>query len=336
MWSPAGAPNDPTADVSVDNGNVINSVVSVDGNFTVGRLTIDLGDRVDILDNRTFTVSAAAPFSGAGNIVNNGILSLNSAGNNTILSALTLNGTGILQIGAGNNTLTSSGTLTNGASHTISGGGSVGVNSVGIINLGTIDANLTSVLMNVDPATGVGLSNSGNLQASNGGILQLNGNGNGGFNNTATGMVQALDASEVRLVNGAAISGGILATSGSGVIRTFGGNTAFLDSLTNSGNFLGSDNSTTVISGTINNTGNIRLLTAGNVTSLRIDTAATLTGAGTVTLDRSGGASNSFIRGDGTLTNASTIQGEGNVGATKPGSSTKAAESSRRMSADGL
>src|SRR4051812_40290339 len=35
MWNPTGAPNDNTADVFIDNGNTINSAVSLGGNFTV-------------------------------------------------------------------------------------------------------------------------------------------------------------------------------------------------------------------------------------------------------------------------------------------------------------
>ena len=60
------------------------------------------------------------------------------------------------------------------------------------------------------------------------------------------------------------------------------------------------------------------LTTDGNFTDLRIDGAVTLTGSGTVTLTRNAaatGSSNARIDGIGTLTNASTIQGEGNIGA---------------------
>ena len=45
------------------------------------------------------------------------------------------------------------------------------------------------------------------MQASNGGILLLNGNGGGGFDNTE-GTISALEGSQVQFSNGAAITGG--------------------------------------------------------------------------------------------------------------------------------
>ena len=63
------------------------------------------------------------------------------------------------------------------------------------------------------------------MQASNGGLLLLTGNG-GGFDNTG-GTILALDGSQVQFSSGAAIIGGTLTTTGSGEIHNL--NTATLN-----------------------------------------------------------------------------------------------------------
>ena len=333
MWSPSGAPNSDGADVSVDGGNVTASTVSVDGNFTVGRLKIDAGDAVTILDNRILAFTNTGGFTGAGSIVNNGNLTVTTQGNLSTLridSAVALTGSGALTLtrdtavtNTSNARIAGSGTLTN--SSTIQGEGNLGANETAFVNLsaGIIQANVAGRTLLVDPNNTGGLSNAGILRATNGGVMLLTGNGGGDFINTATGSIQANGSgSEVQLSANARISGGTLSTSLGGVFRTLNGQLVFLDNLTNAGNFLGNDNSTTALSGTINNTGDIRVVTQGNLTNLRIDGAVTLSGSGTVTLDRDSSStttSNSRIAGSGTLTNGSTIQGEGSVGANETG-----------------
>ena len=119
MWTPNGVPNGNAADVKVDNGNATNSVVSVDGSFTVGRLTIDLGDTVGINNIQQLTITDAG---GLGAIINNGLLSINATGNLTFLTIsgnVSLSGTGTTTLGGANAFITGSGRLTN--SSTING-----------------------------------------------------------------------------------------------------------------------------------------------------------------------------------------------------------------------
>jgi hypothetical protein len=260
------------------------------------------------LDNNTFTTIA-------GTITNAGNISLNAGGNvaDLILSGdVTLTGVGTITL-EGFDRILGSGVLTN-ANNTIQGwsntGYGLGVDQIGIINQasGLIDANVLNRALNVDPnAAAGGLVNQGLMQASNGGILLLNGNNGGSFTNTG-GTIAALDGSEVQLVNNAAIIGGTLSTVGSGVIRNIGA--ASLTSLTIAGSFIGNDNTFTTIAGTITNTGNISLNAGGNVADLILSGDVTLTGVGTITLegfDR--------ILGSGVLTNVNnTIQGWSNTG----------------------
>ncbi|MDQ6938996.1 MAG: hypothetical protein M3119_02445, partial [Verrucomicrobiota bacterium] len=183
MWAPVNPPNDAAADVFVDGGKTgVSSVVTMDGSFTVGRLTIDAGDSVAVSNNNDLRVSTAGAFAGSGNIINNGNLSLNANGNQSRLVLLggggvTLSGTGILTLagttGANHITGDSFGSLFTNQS-TIQGTGNFGLNIIDITNQGLIDANLTFAGTNsiyLDALTT--FTNSGTLRASNGGLLQL-------------------------------------------------------------------------------------------------------------------------------------------------------------------
>ena len=174
---------------------------------------------------------------------------------------------------------------------------------------GLVDANVPTGTLNVDPGTG-GLTNQGLMRASNGGFLLLNGNGGGGFDNTG-GTISALDGSEVQLTNGVSITGGILNTVGTGLIRTL--NSAVLTDLTIAGAFRVTNNTSLTLVGTINNTASITLNSLGNFTDLVINSDVTLVGGGVVNIANAG-----RVRGFGTLFigglagESQTIQGEGN------------------------
>lgn len=250
----------------------------------------------------------------AGTITNLGTILIDSTGSFTDLFTsgdVTLNGGGFLTLSNAARVRGNGGILTN-VDNTIEGetsnSGSLGTNEIGIINQSLIDANVAGLFLNIDPNAAFGLTNTGTMQASGGGILQLNGNGTGDFNN-ADGIIQALDGSEVNLLNGANIIGGTLTTVGTGVIRNL--NTATLNGVTNSGTFIANNGSTTTLAGTINNTGSLLIDSTGSFTDLTINGDVTLTGGSTLTLlnaDR--------VRGTGMLFNGGAsgeifiIQGE--------------------------
>src|SRR4029077_5159434 len=192
------------------------------------------------------------------------------------------------------------GTLTN-AGSTIQGetsnSGSLGNNEIGVITQadGLIDANAAGLFLLVDPNSDVGLTNLGTMQASDGGLLRLTGNGGGDFNNSG-GLIQALDGSEVQLTGGATINGGTLTTLGTGVIRNLG--TATLNDVTYSGAFIANNASVTTFGGTINSTGSILVNSTGSFTDLTINGSFTLSGGSTLTLQNA-----ARLRGTGTLFN---------------------------------
>ena len=300
-WSNAanwtgGVPNATTVGVAVDGGNAVNSVVDVDGGYTVGQLTIDAGDSVSVDNDQSLTINAGAA-SAATTIFNAGTLTLASSGNYTdlsIQSIVTLMGGGVVNVTSASRIL-GGGTLIN-ADNTIQGDTSqttLGYDQLAIVNqaAGVIDANHSGQALTLDPNAG-GVINAGTLEASDGGLLVLSGYDVGPFANT--GVIQALDGSQVQLEDGVAISGGVLSTTGSGYIDSTSGST--LADLTLQGLLKVANNQQIALNGTIVNDGVINLASSGNYTDIVVSGTTTLGGTGTINVT----SASRFI-GGGTL-----------------------------------
>ena len=287
------------------------AVLELASGFTIADGSIFSGAGLIRFANNTST-SLSGTIANSGNILINstgsftdwvltGDVTLSGNGSITLSNAARIRGSGIL-INAGN-------TIGGEANNTGSG---LGADQIGIVNQsgGVIDANVSGGVLNVDPNSANGLTNEGTMQASGGGILLLNGNGGGAFNNSA-GTILALDGSQVQLTNGASISGGILNTVGTGLFRTL--NSAVLTNLANAGAFLVTNGTSLTLVDTINNSGSFTLNSTGSFTDLLINSDVTLVGGGVINIANAG-----RVRGTGTLFNggingeAHTIQGEGN------------------------
>ena len=225
-------------------------------------------------DNRMWLAlwnSASLTLNGA--IHNSGSFALNSSGNYT---SLTL-GSSVDLSGGGTVTLTQyaringSGTLTN-VDNTIAGetwSGSVGENSISIINQGTINANVSGRTLVLDPAnTGTGLTNTGELEATNGGTLQLNGNSGGAFTNTGATIRADGSGSIVQLVNGTAITGGTLSGTNGGQFVLLGGHSASYNGVAHHTATTLQNSSTLTLSGAIDDTVGFTVASTGNYTDL--------------------------------------------------------------------
>ncbi len=257
-----------------------------------------------------------------GNIVNNGIISLNSTAANTQHRAdgfsPVLSGTGRVTLGAGGpNRLSATGdnTWTNSAGHTIEGVGNIGNNTAQIVNEGMIDANNGAGSLRLDPRNvGVGLTtlvNNGVARASNGGTLEISGGGGGEFGGSGT--FSALAGSEVVITVGAVVSDVTFSTAGTGLVRVADGQNVAFANINNTGIFEVGNNTDARMSGTITNSGEIRLATTGNQSDFELGTDVSLTGGGTLTLP--GPAAQINAIGNLALTNVdNTIRGVGSVG----------------------
>ena len=209
-------------------------------------------------------------------------------------------------------------TLTN--QSTIDGAGTIGFNGLSLINQGTIDANASGQTLVFASMTN-GINNAGGLlEATNGGILILDGITVGGG-----GTLTANAGSTVQLIGNTDIVGGTLNNIG-GTLGTPNGNAAFLDgstgagAITINGTYTNGLGSTTYILGTINNKNNFQLNAGGGANSVLIVDSAQRDAAGRrhghhVQFGRRRRAIIYQEAAGSTLTNVNnTIQGAGTIG----------------------
>jgi hypothetical protein len=310
-WS-AGVPSSSNA-VTIGGTAAVTLANNQTGNF--GTLTLSTsGD--------SLTVDNNAELEAFGNLSNAGTITLSGAGNNTELSlqnSLTLSGAGTLNLNSSNGQYTglvtgvAASTLT--TSSTITGAGTVGNGELNLANSGTINANISgqNLLVNVDTCSTCTSTNTGTLEATGGATLTLQ---NGTWTQTGAGKITAAASSTVNLTNSVSITGGTLSTTGSGVISDAANQNIFLTNVTNTGTYQIQNNGATEISGTLTNNGTITMEAAGNTTELYLTGNTTLSGTGTVVLSSTNNQWTGYINGvSGTvLTNQSNITGWGTVG----------------------
>ena len=293
-WSPMNVP-----DTLGEHAHVLNGgVATMNASYDVGAISIGGGSAVQLANGRTLNLH--------GDIANDGVfevLGTNSVTYFYLRANATLSGDGELRLVGGNSTGinrvygTTGLVLTNGPEHTIRAldSASLGVAAILIDNAGLIVADGSGAgagELLVDPrnAAEVTFTNTGTLRAENGGLLSLSGSGNGRFDN-AGGLVEALDGSTVRLVDGAEITGGTLRTEGSGAVSSPSGTwTAF----TNDGLLLIPNNGDLNVAGAIDNAGEVRLAGTNSVTYFHVLADTTLFGGGRLAI--AGGASTGINR----------------------------------------
>jgi hypothetical protein len=186
---------------------------------------------------------------------------------------------------------------------TIEGAGYVGNGVIGLVNNGTLNANISGGTLELDP--GAASTNTKTMEATGGGTLELSG---GSWTNTG-GIITAATGSSVTLTNGVTINGGTLSTSGTGAIT---GYDVTLTNLTNAGAYNVAEGNSTYISGTITNNGTINLDSTYYGTYLNLTGNTTLKGTGAVILLNT---DNSITGTSGAvLTNDSAIEGSGYIG----------------------
>ena len=286
------------------------TVILYDGNYTGGTLktlgtgvfTVPAGAVNPILIGVTnagnYEVPPGAGSSIQGTITNNGTFQV--GGELFISGATSAGGSGsILLQGGGLHQLTGTDALTNLSPHLIHGGGTI--YELPLTNRSIILADSTSAALGL---TGNTTTNTGTLEASGGGTLQISNT----VKNTG-GVIAALASSTVDLIG--TVSGGTLTTSGTGVIQAQNGTLDGTTSIPTNAGLMNADNFYLLLQGTVNNTGTITLL--GNA-CIALSTPATLTGTGKVIM-----VPNTCIFGSGNaFTNKSTIEGAGAIGDSNP------------------
>lgn len=258
-WDIAGFPNDNVSDVFIarvdggSGGSASPVLLNIDAELS--GLEVDSGDSVTILNGRDLTLS--------GSLVNDGDISISASGQTTNLfidGPTSLSGTGTVTMSntffnsiAAVGTASPSVSVASGAAQTFSGLGNL---LVDVANAGTLRADGSGTVVRV---AGAQMSNSGLLEATNGGAFQIQ--------------------------NGARVVGGTLDSSGGGEFRSGGGSTlAVLDGVTNNGQVRVLNGTNLGLAGSVVNDGDIALGATGSATNLFIEGATTLDGTGSVTM----------------------------------------------------
>jgi hypothetical protein len=306
-WMPNTVPNSSSASVTINTAT--NNPVLININATIANLAIGSTSAVSLDDNQSLTIAGG----GSGGVISNaGTITLNSTGDNTELllsSTVSLSGGGTVNMSneIQNLILGNGATLTN-VNNTIEGAGQIGAGtSLTLINQGTIDANVSNSLTINTTST---VTNSGTLEATNGGTLALQST----VNNSGT--ILSTGSGSVVNLSGSTITGGTLTTTSGGAMYS---NNSTLSGLTIStgSTVTTSDNNTTTLTGTITNNGTIALNSVGDNTNLVLSggAAVELTSGGSITMS---GQFQNRIYGSGTDTltvdSGATIQGAGQVG----------------------
>jgi hypothetical protein len=260
-----------------------------------------------------------------GTIINNGTVTVSATGSLTDIELNTdvaLNGTGSVVLSGSNsgiNAAVSGLTLTQASSHTITGFGRLGQNTIGIVNNGVIRAGVTGQTLQIDPADvsldvdGNDLLNNNRIEASNGGAVGLFA---GDYKSSNAGVIEATGAgSVVRLFEAAHISGGTVRGNSGGTLIINGSSNAGLSNLKIEGNLVSENNSDLEFRGTITNSGTVTVSATGSLTDIELNSNVTLAGLGRIDLS----GINAGINGAGgtwTLTNNAghTIAGQGRLG----------------------
>ena len=287
----------------------------MDDSYTVGRLTLDAGDTLNLANNIDFTVTNGA-FAGSGALVNNGTINFNSTGSGVYLhfnGAATLAGTGTINLTGVNDRIfavNAGDQITVGSGVTVAGTGNLGNSRTTFINQGFVTANQSGNTLTLQLGAGYTFTNAagGTARAENGSVLALS---DGTFSG---GTFTALAGSQVRVNTGATVSGATLASSGTGAVTM---DSATLANTTLSGSVSANDNADVTLADTLTNDGNSTLNSTGSGIYLHLAGAVTLATDSLGTLTLVGPNDRVFANHAGdrlTINGNVTVQGVGNLG----------------------
>jgi hypothetical protein len=268
---------------------------------------------VTLSTGSTYTTGNGATTQLDTSLTNDGTFVIDGSAGNAIVnlaSNVTLSGGGVVTLKSNTGAAFLRGigfTLTN-TNNTIQGTGNIGDNgALTIVNQSIIDANASGQNLNLN-AGGGSVTNTGTLEATNGGTLNISGT----VTNQTGGVVTA-NGGTVNVIG--KISGGTLNTLNGGVLESSGSGTILSGVTISSGStYTAGPGSTTQINGKIVNVGTFAINGAPSNAIVNLGSAVTLSGKGKVIM--SSGTGSAYLRGSGvTLTNTNdTIEGAGNIG----------------------
>ncbi len=284
-WSPPQVPDNNSTDRFEVTIGGSGSVATLDSPFLpfltrreINNLTVGAGATLNFQNHVELDLAGSGGGAGA-SIVNDGAINLLSGGISPTTIGLwgvdlTLSGGGALDMNSAANAVIANASSTSGLTFTnqstILGSGAVGQGSVGIDNQGTINANDAGQTLSL-AADSSGLTNSGALMASGGGILDIFGTA---VANTG-GSIDAKAGSTVKLRGGAGVSGGAVGTAGTGVIELSDATIGSGAAVTNNGLVQSNLGTINTIDTDIDNTGG-SIVVRGNFGSISHGQGSTL------------------------------------------------------------
>ena len=322
VWTPGGGWAGCVVPAAADDVIIAvgGSVVAIN-NFSANAGTVNLAATNQLnLSNSTLFIHNNA-------ITNNGTINVASGSDfRSANGTVTIGGTGSIVLGDQASNRIFSGGFVFGSGQTVRGRGSIGLNQTIITNNGLISANIATQTLSLDVSGGSvglggggvgtgnnsGLFNTGTMQASGGGILSFE---SGRYENSGTGVIQALAGSVVDLNTDARIVGGTLASVGTGRIEAING-TQYLTNVTLSSgsNIVVQGNNDLYLNTSFVNNGTVTVGGVAGVSSLRNEGAAlAISGTGTIVLDSSAGTARIF-GGNITFAINQSVRGAGQLG----------------------
>ena len=294
------------------------SVVSVSGiSASAGTINLGTGNALNVDGGgNLYVYNNAVTNNGSFNIANGSLISGSGV--------VTFGGTGTIALDdSGGVARLYNGGFDFGAGQTVRGAGQLGINQAILSNSGLISANLSTRSIDIDVSGGSGGVGAGNgfgtggnagfyntatVQATGGGTLNI---GGGLYENSASGIIQALAGSTVNLGSDARIVGGTLSSTGTGVINAQGVSQYLTAVTLAAGSNLAVVNDNLYLNTTLTNNGTVTVSNNGSL----INETGTLTfgGTGTIVLDNSVGVAR--IYGGSIVFGANqTIHGSGQLG----------------------
>jgi hypothetical protein len=279
-WEGGVQPDSFAAIAGIDSGNALASSVALTTNVSIGTLTIDISDTLNITAG-SLAIGSSPPAT-AGLVTNNGIITVANPGAIGITGPATIGGSGrtVLQntsflgfSGAGSERLTI------GPGHTLAGTGMISVNS--LTNNGTLVAEAGSLRVTTSGSADSFLNSAGSVQIRNSAELR--------FNST--------------------IVGGEL--QGTGSARVTGG--GFLKDVTIKGTVNANSSDQLGLMGTIAVTDTLRVGTASSVGFLGVTGNVTLAGAGRTSIEKQGVVFSQNTADRLTIGTGHTLAGSGTV-----------------------
>ena len=235
----------------------------------------------NVTNNAAIEEGNGASASIMGTLTNNSAWSMNGTNANTDFdcvgtATIAGNGTIFMDDSISNRILTDNTVCTNGVGHTIRGAGQLLADTGGMINNGTVLADLPSGLV-IFP-NGKGVINAGSLRAASGGTLTLF---SGGFDNSS-GVIEAADSTVT--IDHATVTGGQITSNGSGVV-----NLVFptLVAVTSTAAMQQLNGNGAIVNGTIVNNGTWSMNAGAANTDLDCNQGATLSGSGSIAMSNS-------------------------------------------------